>query len=225
MEISCHNLSIGYGNMPLHEDISFHIPAGSYVCVVGENGAGKTTLIKTLLGLIPPIKGSITIGDGEKTYNIGYLPQQTQVQKDFPASVMEVVLSGCLNKMGMRPFYSKSEKVLAKKMLGKLGVAHIEKKSYSQLSGGQQQRVLLARALCATNDILLLDEPTAALDIGATAEFYEILRKLNAEGTTIIMITHNLPEAIDDADYILCINNCAVQCMTKSAYEEEVINV
>ncbi len=221
MDINCQNLSIGYSNMPIHEDISFTIPAGAYVCVVGENGAGKTTLIKTLLGLIPPIKGSVVIGGGEKNLKIGYLPQQTQVQKDFPASVSEVVLSGCLNKVGMRPFYLRSEKKLAMQMLEKLGISDLAKKSYSRLSGGQQQRVLLARALCATSDILLLDEPTAGLDVGATAEFYGVLRKLNAEGTTVIMITHNLCEVIGDAHYVLCVNNLDVKCMTKSAYEEE----
>ncbi len=220
MQIICQNLSVGYNNVSLHDNINFSIPSGSYVCVIGDNGVGKSTLIKTLLGLIPPISGDIIIGNGAKKLDIGYLPQQTQVQKDFPASVYEVVLSGCLNKIGFRPFYNKKEKKLAKDMLNKLGILDLSKKSYSKLSGGQQQRVLLARALCATSEILLLDEPTAGLDIASTNEFYNIIKDLNAEGTTIIMITHNLKEAISDADYILCLNDCKVSCMTKNVYEE-----
>ncbi len=220
MEITCQNLSVGYNNTPLHSDINFTIPSGSYTCIVGENGVGKSTLIKTILGLLPPISGDITIGKGERKLDIGYLPQQTQVQKDFPACVYEIVLSGCLNKIGNRPFYNKAEKQLARDMLEKLGISHLAKKSYSRLSGGQQQRVLLARALCATDKILLLDEPTAGLDIASTMEFYKIITALNKEGTTIIMITHNLQEAISDADHVLCLNNCGVSCLTKQAFEE-----
>ena len=220
MDIKCNNLSVGYNNNALHKNINFTIPEGSYACIIGDNGAGKSTLIKTILGLIPPINGNITMGEGLSSVDVGYLPQQTQVQKDFPASVYEVVLSGCLNKIGFRPFYNKSEKKLAKDMLEKLNISHLIKKSYSELSGGQQQRVLLARALCATNKILLLDEPTAGLDIATTKEFYKLIKSLNDEGITIIMITHNLNEAISDADTVICINNCGVNCMTVDAYKE-----
>ncbi len=221
MKIICQNLSVGYNNTPLHKNINFTIPGGSYTCIVGENGIGKSTLIKTILGLLPPISGTVNIGDDKTWGNVGYLPQQTQVQKDFPASVYEVVLSGCLNRIGFRPFYNKSEKQLAEKMLQKLGILDLRKKSYSELSGGQQQRVLLARALCATDKILLLDEPTASLDLSSTLEFYRIVKELNHEGTTIIMITHNLQEVINDADHVLCLNNCGVNCLTKTAYLEE----
>ncbi len=220
MEIVCNNLSVGYNNTPLHSNINFTIPPGAYVCVVGENGAGKSTLIKTILGLLPPIDGTITMGKNLSSADIGYLPQQTQVQRDFPASVYEVVISGCLNKLGLRPFYNKSEKKFAKDMLKKLNILDLSKKSYSELSGGQQQRVLLARALCATNKVLLLDEPTAGLDVSATSEFYKLIKLLNEEGITIIMITHNLNEAISDANLVLCLNNCGVNCMTAQAYEE-----
>ncbi len=222
MQIICKDLSVGYDNVPIQKNINFHINAGAYVCVVGENGVGKSTLIKTILGLLPPIEGSIEIGNGIKGYSVGYLPQQTNVQRDFPASVYEVVLSGCLNKVGMRPFYNKAEKNLAKKMLEKLNILELQKKSYSELSGGQQQRVLLARALCATDKILLLDEPTAGLDIGSTKEFYKLIKSLNKEGITIIMITHNLNEAISDADTVLCLNNCGVNCITANAYKEDI---
>ncbi len=220
MEIICKNLSVGYNNTPLHTNINLTIPSGGYICIVGENGAGKSTLIKTILGLLPPIEGSITMGKGLSAADVGYLPQQTQVQKDFPASVYEVVLSGCLNKVGFRPFYNKAEKNLAKEMLAKLNIANLKNKSYSELSGGQQQKVLLARALCATGKILLLDEPTAGLDIATTAEFYKTVKLLNEEGITIIMITHNLNDVIADADTVLCINNCGVNCMTAQAYKE-----
>lgn len=220
MQIICQDLSIGYSNITLQEHINFSISQGSYTCVIGENGVGKSTLIKTLLGLVPPLAGTITIGDHSKGTDIGYLPQQTQVQKDFPASVFEVTLSGCLNKLGLRPFYKKSEKQLAKDMLEKLGMLSYAKKSYSELSGGQQQRVLLARALCATNKILLLDEPTAGLDMATTADFYQLIKELNQEGITIIMITHNLKDAIDDANYILCVENDAIHYLTKNEYQE-----
>ncbi len=220
MQIICNDLSTGYSNITLHEHINFSIPQGSYTCVIGENGVGKSTLIKTLLGLIPPLSGSITIANDSKDTGIGYLPQQTQVQKDFPASVFEVTLSGCLNKVGFRPFYNKSEKQLAREMLDKLGMLDYAKKSYSELSGGQQQRVLLARALCATNKILLLDEPTAGLDIATTVDFYRLIKELNQEGITIIMITHNLKDAIGDANYILSVENNEIHYLTKAEYKE-----
>ena len=221
MDIICKNLSMGYNNVALHKDINLTISAGQYVCVVGENGAGKTTFMKTILGLIPPIKGSITMGENLTKLDVGYLPQQTQTQKDFPASVYEVVISGCLNKVGLRPFYNKAEHKLAKETLEKLNISNLSKKSYSELSGGQQQRVLLARALCATNKVLLLDEPTAGLDVATTAEFYKLIKSLNKEGITIIMITHNLHDVIADADVVLCINQCGANCMTVEAYKEE----
>ncbi len=220
MQITCQNLSVGYQNIPVREGINFSIASGSYTCVVGENGIGKSTLIKTLLGLIPPVSGSVTMGGGLKSTDIGYLPQQTQIQRDFPASVYEVTRSGCLNKIGLRPFYNKAEKQLARDMLDKLGILHLAKKSYSELSGGQQQRVLLARALCATRKILLLDEPTAGLDAATTVELYKLIHKLNQEGTTIIMITHNLEEAIGDAHYILTFNQKKVEYLTKEEYLE-----
>lgn len=220
MEIICNKLSMGYGKNVLHEDINFNIPSGSYTCIVGENGTGKSTLIKTLLGLIPALSGSIVIGGTEQGKALGYLPQQSPIQKDFPASVSEIVISGCLNKMGWLPFYRKAEEQRAQEMMDKLGIAELAKKSYSELSGGQQQRVLLARALCATSGALLLDEPGTGLDAETRKDFYALLRQLKQEGTTIIMITHHLKEVIDDADYVLCLRNCGVHCLTKEAYDK-----
>ena len=219
-QIMCKNLSIGYSNNVLHKDINLSINKGSYVCIVGDNGAGKSTFIKTFLGLINPISGSVEMSNGLKPSDIGYLPQQTQVQKDFPASVYEVVLSGCLNKLGFRMFYNNAEKQLAKDMLEKLGITHLMKKSYSTLSGGQQQRVLLARALCATNKILLLDEPSAGLDAGTTREFYHLIKDLNDEGITIMMITHHIQDAIEYSNYILSVNKTGVEYMTTEKFKE-----
>lgn len=221
MKITCQNLSIGYNNTPLHKDINFSIEDGSYTCIIGENGVGKSTLIKTLLGLLPPISGKIIMNEGLKSRDIGYLPQHTQVQKDFPASVFEVVLSGCLNKLGLRPFYNRNEKSLAKNMLEKFGIDHLHKKSYSELSGGQQQRVLLARALCATNKALLLDEPTSGLDPIGTAEFYKLVKDLHQEGLSIIMVTHNLESLLNDTQYILSIKKEGIKSLTKEIYKEQ----
>ncbi len=201
--ITCKNLSIGYANMPVLEEINFSVDEGSYLCIVGENGAGKSTLIKTFLGLIPPLSGDVILAQNLKSTDIGYLPQQTQIQKDFPASVFEVVLSGCLNKCGMRAFYNKSEKDLARKSLERMGISQLIKRSYSKLSGGQQQRVLLARALCATNKLLLLDEPATGLDTDTREEMYELINGLNKSGITIIMITHDLEKAKEYSSHIL----------------------
>ncbi len=222
MEIVCKNLTVGYNNVPIHSEIDLTITSGSYTCIVGDNGVGKSTLVKTLLGLLPPIDGTFKVGNSIKRQQIGYLPQQSQIQKDFPASVYEVVLSGSLKKTGLRPFYNKKEKMHAKEMMKKLGIDNLIKKSYSELSGGQQQRVLLARALLATSEVLLLDEPTAGLDMATKKDFYRLLKELNKEGITIIMITHDLHEVIEDASNIICLNNCGVNCYTKDIYKEMI---
>lgn len=191
-QLICKNLNVGYEDGVVASGIDFTVESGDYLCIVGENGSGKTTLMKTILGLTPPLSGEIYFEDGLSSKSIGYLPQQTLVQKDFPASVFEIVLSGCLSKLGRRPFYSKEDKSLALEKMQKLGIENLTSKSYRNLSGGQQQRVLLARALCAAEKMLLLDEPTAGLDPAATSEMYDYIKKLNDEGMTIIMITHDL---------------------------------
>ncbi|MBQ9960840.1 MAG: ABC transporter ATP-binding protein [Firmicutes bacterium] len=194
-QLICKNLNVGYEDGVVASGIDFAVESGDYLCIVGENGSGKTTLMKTILGLTPPLSGEIYFEDGLSSKSIGYLPQQTLVQKDFPASVFEIVLSGCLSKLGRRPFYSKEDKALALEKMQKLGIENLTSKSYRNLSGGQQQRVLLARALCAAEKMLLLDEPTAGLDPAATNEMYDYIKKLNDEGMTIIMITHDLEES------------------------------
>ncbi|MCL2517791.1 MAG: ABC transporter ATP-binding protein [Oscillospiraceae bacterium] len=202
-QLSCQNLTLGYEGKTIVSGLSFDINAGDYLCIVGENGSGKSTLMKTLLHLKTPASGQIVTGDGVKSNEIGYLPQQTAVQKDFPASVREVVRSGCLNRCGLRPFYSRQEKQLAEENMAKLGIFSLAKRCYRELSGGQQQRALLARALCATRKILLLDEPAAGLDPKATEEMYELIARLNGEGTTIVMISHDVAASVKYASHIL----------------------
>ncbi len=208
-QLSLENLSVGYDGTAVQSGISIEIKSGDYLCIVGNNGAGKSTLIKTILGLIPPISGKISFENGLNSTDVGYLPQQTQIQKDFPASVWEVVLSGNINKHGFRFYYNKEEKKLAEEMLAKLGISDLKKRSYSRLSGGQQQRVLLARALCATRKILLLDEPSAGLDKTSTTEMYSTIKKLNDEGITIIMITHDIENSIKFSNHVLLIDKSA----------------
>ena len=202
--LTCKDLSCGYEQTAVVSGVNFSVNKGDYLCIVGENGSGKSTLVKTLLGLVKPIDGSITTGDDLKRNEIGYLPQQTDVQRDFPASVWEVVLSGCLAGSGFRPFYNKEEKALARENIEKMGLKGFEKRCYRELSGGQQQRVLLARALCATRKLLLLDEPVSGLDPKVTIEMYALIEELNRkEGITIIMISHDISAAVRYASHIL----------------------
>ncbi len=203
-QIICKNVSLGYEGKVVTEQLNFEVHHGEYLCIVGENGAGKSTLMKALLGLKAPITGTISTGDGFCPNEIGYLPQQTVVQRDFPASVWEIVLSGCLSRCQRRPFYGKEEKKLAGAVMEKLAIGNLKKKCYRELSGGQQQRVLLARALCAAKKALLLDEPVAGLDPKAAAEMYEIIDWLNREeGITIIMVSHDIGAAVKYATHIL----------------------
>lgn len=211
------NLSLGYENRVIADNIDFTVNQGDYLCIVGENGSGKSTLMKTLLGLKSPMSGEIVFGDGLKRNEIGYLPQQTAVQRDFPASVYEVVLSGCVGKNGWKPFYSGADKALAKQNTEKMGIFDLANKCYRELSGGQQQRVLLARALCATKKILLLDEPVAGLDPRVTVEMYHTIAQLNADGVTIIMISHDIA-AVKYASHVLHIGNRPLYFGTKEAY-------
>ena len=201
--LTVNNLAVGYETGVVAKDISFELQPGDYLCIVGENGSGKTTLMKTLLGLQEPMDGEIIACEDLRRGKIGYLPQQTRIQKDFPASVREVVLSGCMGRLGRRPFYGRQEKQLAQKNMERMGIADFSNRCYRDLSGGQQQRVLLARALCAAEKVLLLDEPVSGLDPVATAEMYGLIEKLNREGITIIMISHDISAAIHSASHIL----------------------
>ncbi|MBQ9708583.1 MAG: metal ABC transporter ATP-binding protein [Firmicutes bacterium] len=220
--LTAKDLGLGYETRIMEEDLNFQVEEGDYLCIVGENGSGKSTLMKTLLGLQSPISGTITTGDGLRPSEIGYLPQQTIVQKDFPASVTEVVLSGCQGRMGLRPFYNKEDKALAKENMERMGISGLAGRSYRDLSGGQQQRVLLARALCATGKLLLLDEPVSGLDPRVTNEMYRLISDLNREGITVIMISHDIAAAIKYASHILHIGK-AVFFGTRDEYVESDI--
>jgi zinc transport system ATP-binding protein len=202
-QLTCNDLTLGYDGKTVVSNLSFTVNAGDYLCIVGENGSGKSTLMKTILKLKSPMSGQIATGDGLTANEIGYLPQQTAVQKDFPASVREVVRSGCLNRCGLRPFYSSAEKQMAEENMEKLGIISLAKRCYRELSGGQQQRALLARALCATRKILLLDEPAAGLDPVAGADMYAVIQQLNGEGITVIMISHDIAASVKYASHIL----------------------
>ena len=203
-QLICQNLSIGYEGKAIVQDINLSVHQGDYLCIVGENGSGKSTFMRTLLQLQQPISGEIILGDGLTRQEIGYLPQQTLIQKDFPASVREIVLSGCQNSCGFRPFYNKKEKMQAEEMMKKMQISHLANRCYRELSGGQQQRVLLARALCATRKILFLDEPVSGLDPKVTEEMYRLVKKINQEeNITIVMISHDIKSALTYASHIM----------------------
>ncbi len=216
--LSCNDLSLGYDGRRLIENLSFQVNPGDYLYIIGENGSGKSTLIKTILTLISPISGEIRLGAGLSVKDIGYLPQKNDIQKDFPATVQEIVLSGCLNKRGIRPFYNKEEKQKAGNTMEKMSIRQLAKKSFLELSGGQQQRVLLSRALCAADKLLVLDEPVTGLDPRVTAEMYELIKSLNKDGLTIIMISHDIDAALKYASHILHIGENSYFFGTKEEY-------
>lgn len=209
--VLCDNITIAYEGQIVVRELTFQIEQGEYLCIVGENGSGKSTLVKSLLGLKAPMKGRIVLGDGLKQKEIGYLPQQTDVQKDFPASVQEVVLSGRLNSRGLCPFYSAADRRQAEAMMQLLGIDGQKKSCFRDLSGGQKQRVLLARALCATKKMLLLDEPVTGLDPIVTAEFYQLIKEVNEKsGIAVVMVSHDIESALRDASHILHLQETAL---------------
>ncbi|MDD2980629.1 MAG: metal ABC transporter ATP-binding protein [Hespellia sp.] len=222
--ITCKDVSLAYEGKNVISGLDFSVESGDYLCIVGENGSGKSTLIKALLRLKSPSAGVIETGEELLASEIGYLPQQTIVQKDFPASVYEVVLSGCLNRLGRRPFYGKAEKKMAQENMKHLDISDIQRECYRDLSGGQQQRVLLARALCATKKLLLLDEPVAGLDPVVTQELYQLIKKINKElGITIVMVSHDMNSIIKDASHILHLKNDNIFFGTTAEYEQTSI--
>jgi zinc transport system ATP-binding protein len=216
--LTCEKLSFKYENKMVFENMSFDLSKGDYLLVVGENGCGKTTLIKGILGLLKPVSGVISLNEINNT-QIGYLPQQTNVQKDFPASVMEVVMSGMLNRKGFLSFYSKKDREHAKKNLSKLGILDLCNACYRELSGGQQQRVLLARALSAASKLLILDEPASDLDPKATNELYALIEDINKnQDMIVIMVSHDIKGSIGAANKVLHIDNSATFFGDKSDY-------
>ncbi len=201
--LQAENLALGYEGRVVISGLNFEVKQGEYLCIVGENGSGKTTLMRAILGFNAPMSGKLHLPGGLLRERIGYLPQQTQVQRDFPASVREVVRSGCLKQNGLRPWYTLAQKAQADQAMERLGVQKLAKSSYRTLSGGQQQRVLLARALCAAGAMLLLDEPASGLDPLIAQELYELIASLNHEGLTIVMISHDLPSVLQYATHVL----------------------
>ena len=219
--ITAKDLRFAYDGRTVLEDVNFALSAGDYLCVVGENGSGKSTLVKGLLGLKAPDGGSIVFGEGLKSTEIGYLPQQTALQRDFPASVGEVVLSGCLNGLGRRLHYSAADRERARMNMERMGVEELRDKSYQDLSGGQQQRVLLARALCATKKLLLLDEPVTGLDPIATGEMYNLIKLVNlCDGITVVMVSHDIHAAVRYATHILHLGQRQLFFGTAADYKE-----
>lgn len=217
--IKCENVSIGYEGQTVVKDLDFAIEKGDYLCIVGENGSGKSTLVKSLLGLKSVEKGRIVFGDGLMQNEIGYLPQQNDTQKDFPASVFEVVLSGRLNSRGLSPFYTAKDRKEAADKMELLGIKGLERQCFRDLSGGQKQRVLLARALCATKSLLLLDEPVTGLDPIVTGEFYQLIRRINREsGIAVVMVSHDIESAVEDATHILHLQETALFFGTTQDY-------
>lgn len=221
--IICEGLAVGYSGKPLCNGFDLEINNGDYICIVGENGAGKSTLIKTLVGLIPAISGKVLLrGDIDKS-DIGYLPQQREMQKDFPASVWEVVLSGCLDRLGFKPFYGHKERKLAADAIRELNLEDIKNESFRELSGGQRQRVLLARAIAGSKKVLVLDEPITGLDPVAAAHLYQLLNRLNQNGTTIITISHDISKALSAANKLLIMND--TPHLASEAERKEVLDV
>ncbi len=208
MILKCENVSLSYDGRPVASDINFTVNDGDYLCILGENGSGKTTLINALLGLKKVAGGKLIYGDGVCARNIGYLPQKQSSNADFPACVREIVRTGFLGKRGFRSYYSRQERERAESLMKTLGISDFAKRSMDELSGGQQKRVLLARALCSAEKLLILDEPTAALDPIVTEELYEMTAKLNREeGIAVIMVSHDVAAATKYASRILHIKH------------------
>lgn len=222
--LTCKDLCMGYEGKVMLEKVNFQVNSGDYLCVVGENGSGKSTLLKGLLRLKTITSGEVILGEGLSKNEIGYLPQRMSIRKNFPASVFEVVLSGCINQMGWRPFYSKQERKRAMERMEWMGITDLKKENFAVLSGGQQQRVLLARALCATQKLLVLDEPVTGLDPIVTKEMYELIETINKEhDITIIMVSHDTKEAMDQASHILHLANEQLFFGTTKAYQNSEI--
>lgn len=218
--IECKKAVFAYEGHVVVDALDLSVERGDYLCVVGENGSGKSTLVKGLLGLLAPIRGQVVYGDGLRRDEIGYLPQTNELQRDFPASVWEVVCSGCRCR---QPFLGAEQKKLALDNIRLMGVESIQRKSFMELSGGQQQRALLARALCATRSMLLLDEPVAGLDPMAARDMYDVIETLHDKGLTVVMISHDIGSALRYAHHVLHMSHGATFYGTADAYRASAL--
>lgn len=206
-QIECKNMSIGYSNKTILRNLNFEINQGEYIFILGDNGVGKTTLLKTLLGLIPPLKGDIIYDQSVKKTSIGYIPQKSKIQQEFPASVYEIVISGCVNNLKWKPFYTKKDKEQVATAMKLLNITHLARRPFRELSGGQQQRVLLARAFCATDKILVLDEPFVGLDNYSTNQLQKSLTRINKElGVTIVIVSHYVEESLKMCNKVIVLS-------------------
>ena len=217
--IRLNNATVSYEGDLAAENVSFSVEKGDYLVILGENGSGKSTVMKAMLGLVKLKSGEVIHSDGLKKNGVGYLPQQTRIQRDFPASVEEVVQSGVVNRLGRRLFPGREEKQRARQQMERLEIWEMRKRPYRALSGGQQQRVLLARALCATDSLLLLDEPVTGLDPETTAEMYEIIRNINRQGVAIVTVSHDVGQALRDSKHVLVMERTVRFYGETEAYE------
>lgn len=201
--LTCRKLVPGYGARAVAGEIDIDVSEGDGLCVVGGNGTGKSTFLRTLLGLQPALSGEVSFNPSLRPGDIGYLPQQNPLQRDFPATAREVAMSGCQAMRGTRPFFRERERAIANEAMGRFGVAAFADRPYRELSGGQRQRVLLARALCAGRRLLVLDEPATGLDPGAAAELYAAMAELHRGGLATISVTHDMAGGLEGATHIL----------------------
>lgn len=218
--LDCKNLSVGYAGKPVASGMTFSVGPAEALCVVGENGAGKSTLVKTLLGLLPPVSGEVSFGDGVGAGEVGYLPQRGESQKDFPASAWEVALSGRAPRLGVRPFYSRRDREAAKEALSRVGAFDLRNRPFGELSGGQQQRVLLARALASSPKLLVLDEPVTGLDPDAAESLYAQIDELRKDGVGVISVTHDVAGALAHATHVLMVSAGEATCMPAAEWVE-----
>ena len=222
--LRCQDLAFAYEGKTVLDHVTFQVDRGDYLSIIGENGSGKTTLLKGLLGLLRPKSGSIKLGDGLSPREIGYVPQQSPNNQNFPASVYEVVLSGRLGCRGAMPFYSKKDKMTAFENMDKMGILSFKKRSIQTLSGGQRQRMFISRALCAGETLLLLDEPTSGLDPLATAELYKTIQMLNRDmGIAILLVSHDIQMAVEYGSHVLHLQNRPLFCGKTEDYKQSEV--
>jgi zinc transport system ATP-binding protein len=209
--ITCRQLTLGYGNKDIVRDLDYDVNVGDYLCIIGRNGSGKTTFLRGISGLLSPKSGSIELREGLKRSEIGLLPQMTIVQKDFPASVEEIVLSAFQGKHSLLPFYGRARRERAMECMALTRTESLRKSCFRELSGGQKQRVLLARALCAAERLLLLDEPVTGLDPESAETMYRVIKDLHKNGMTVVMVTHDVDAALDDATRVMNFDQISVK--------------